>query len=235
MASVDSTPVDDDSSTHTQTTFDSDTVSKLLSVLNETNELNKSVFHSFLKTQHDFKTEDTILQEKKEKVTHEDKEHSKTICKNREDNLNTMIVNSRNANNNQIAENCGGISSLLLQPTINSIKETVVSLEYDQSTSSLNTHYIMNLSKDLIISQIKALPNHEELRLNIELTLYVLKIVKKLIKNKNINVEIQDIIVEILSAVYVFNNFEKKLTHNQVKFLLDNKDLIKSKKRWSLF
>jgi hypothetical protein len=210
--------------------IDSSTLDKLLNTLNETNELNKTVFNSFLKTQHDFKTEDTLLQNKINKVAVDNAEYSATKTKTTADNLTTLVVNTKNSSNTQLANNCGEISSLLIKPTIDSIKETVASLEDDQNTSTLNTHYLENLSKDVIASQVKAIPNYEDLKLNIELTFYVTKIVLKLLDKKNINVAFQDFTVNILNSVFVFNDFEQKLIYGQIKFLGDNKLLEKKKK-----
>jgi hypothetical protein len=210
--------------------IDSNTLDKLLNTLNQTNELNKSVFNSFLKTQHDFKTEDELLQSKLNKANEANKEYQDYKTKTTADNLTTLIVNSKNSSNAQLAGNCAEISSLLIKPTIDSIKETVSSLEDDQNTSSLNTHYLENLSKDVIASQVKAIPNYEDLKLNIELTFYVTKIVLKLLNKKNINVSFQDFTVKILHSIFVLNAFEEKLIYGQIKFLGDNKLLEKKKK-----
>jgi len=175
---------------------------------------------------------DEELKERYRKVTEFNEEYYDAKTKRFNDNLNTMTANTKNATNTVLANSTANLPMILLEPTITSIKDTVTSLSEDQNTSTLQTHYLENVSRQLIASQIRSIPNYEDLKLNIELTLYVSKIVFKLVRKKNINIDNEMFITNILDDVFVLNDFERKLILGQIKFLMDNIHLINPKTKW---
>jgi hypothetical protein len=211
------------------------TLNNLIEALKQTNELNKNAFDNFIKTQNEFDLESQEIEDKKQKVEEENEKYSDLKTKRVEASKATMFVNSKNGLNSVLATQTSNLPTLLLQPTLDSIKETVQSLEDDQLTNSLSTHFIENVSKDVISSQIKSIPNYEDLKLNIELTLYVSKIVIKLLKNKNVSKTANEFILEILDNVFVLTEQEKKLISAQVKYLFDTKQIGEKKKILGFF
>ena len=90
--------------------------------------------------------------------------------------------------------------------------------------NNLNSHVIeQNLQSDLI-AKINAIPNINQLKLDLELTLYCANVIENLVKKKN-KINKKQLVINILSNVFPLTAEEQLLLGGQLDFLNTNKKI----------
>lgn len=93
--------------------------------------------------------------------------------------------------------------------------------------NSLHTSSTISQIVDVIIDQIRALPNYQLLKNDMELLLYVCNICEHLAPK---GTDKQDIVIQALIKVFCLDSNEQAITKNCITFLWNNKTIKKLNK-----
>ena len=107
-------------------------------------------------------------------------------------------------------------------------------MEYVKFKNSLGSFISENDIILKIINKIKAIPEFNLLKLDVELTLYISKCIVNEFQLKTPE-QIKALVVKCICQIYSLNQTEIKLLEGQIQFLIDNKKVIPISKIKSLY
>lgn len=96
--------------------------------------------------------------------------------------------------------------------------------------NSMSLHVEVNLIISKIKCIIQEIPNFQALKLNHDLTLYILNLVNSLIKSKKIDV--QTVSSKILCDIFQLNSDEVDTLNKQIQFLIESNAITKYSKTY---
>jgi hypothetical protein len=98
--------------------------------------------------------------------------------------------------------------------------------------NSLADHHVTYTTVSELITKIQSIPNHQDLKLDLELTLYICKVVENIIgkKSKTSTIDKLEIVIKVFQGIYpVLTPEELTYIKNQVQYFWTNK-MIKRRK-----
>ena len=107
-------------------------------------------------------------------------------------------------------------------------------MEHIQFKNSLESFVSENDIISRIVIKIKALPEFNSLKLDVELTLYICKCIVNEFQLKT-SEQIKALVVKCICQIHTFTPSEIKILDGQIQFLIDHKKVIPISKIKSLY
>ena len=96
--------------------------------------------------------------------------------------------------------------------------------------NSLQDHNTTFTTVDALVQKIQAIPNHQALKLDLELTLYVCKVVENIIgsKSKTSSIDKGNIVVTVFQAIFPsLSDDEIAYIRKQIQYFWSNKMIVR--------
>ena len=95
--------------------------------------------------------------------------------------------------------------------------------------NTLKTHYSLSALVDLIVKQIREIPEHEKLKQDIELILVVCSMIETICSDSDVSINKLDAILGVYNQVFVMSVDDQLMLVNIVNFLHQNKSFVYKK------
>ena len=89
--------------------------------------------------------------------------------------------------------------------------------------NTLKTHYSLSALIDLIVKQVKAIPEHEKLKKDIELILMICSMIETVFSDSDVSINKLDAILGVYNQVFEMTVDDQLMLVNIVNFLHQNK------------
>jgi hypothetical protein len=97
-----------------------------------------------------------------------------------------------------------------------------IMMDLVKKTGSLKLHYEVNDIIAKVSLLIKEIPEFQALKFNHDLTLYVLNMIKNLVKSTK-KIDVKAVAVQVISKVYNLTEEEVNILVNQIDYLISSK------------
>ena len=98
--------------------------------------------------------------------------------------------------------------------------------------NSLETHIVSNNLLSSILMIVANIPSLATLKLDIELTLHVCKLLESMMLKIKVKIDKKRLVLDVLATVFTLNIDEQALLGKQIDFLFDNKQIVVVKTWW---
>ena len=95
--------------------------------------------------------------------------------------------------------------------------------------NTLKTHYSLSALVDLIVKQIREIPEHEKLKQDIELILVVCSMIETICSDSDVSINKLDAILGVYNQVFEMSVDDQLMLVNIVNFLHQNKSFVYKK------
>ena len=106
-------------------------------------------------------------------------------------------------------------------------------MELVKSTSSLKDHVEVNKIIQKITIKIHEIPNYNCLKMNLDLSLFVLNLVSNAVKNKK--VDVISVALKILVDIFTLTTDESDMLKKQFEYIISNNQLTLHSKAYQKF
>ena len=95
--------------------------------------------------------------------------------------------------------------------------------------NTLKTHYSLSALIDLIVKQVKEIPEHDKLKQDIELILMICSMIETVCSDSDVSINKLDAILGVYNQVFEMTVDDKLMLVNIVNFLHQNKTFVYKK------